>query len=181
MSLFLKVILSSEETSHVLPDLDPDTLYEVTVTAIYPDESESEDLIGSQRTCKAQIHMDTWVQAHPHIAQLQNIYPAEWNWNNVLFSWRLFLVSKIITPGMLFQKRWNFDITVIVMVTPVLVMKVLMKAHFRKNKNCMWTAADFGTRNTSHPPVFVKIILSSIILSSISFIANVISFQSRCH
>uniref|UniRef100_A0A8C1JQ95 Collagen alpha-1(XII) chain n=1 Tax=Cyprinus carpio TaxID=7962 RepID=A0A8C1JQ95_CYPCA len=43
-------ILSREETSHVLPNLDPDTMYDVTVTAIYPDESESEDLMGSQRT-----------------------------------------------------------------------------------------------------------------------------------
>uniref|UniRef100_A0A673FYM4 Collagen alpha-1(XII) chain n=1 Tax=Sinocyclocheilus rhinocerous TaxID=307959 RepID=A0A673FYM4_9TELE len=43
-------ILSREETSHVLPDLDTDTMYDVTVTAIYPDESESEDLMGSQRT-----------------------------------------------------------------------------------------------------------------------------------
>uniref|UniRef100_A0A8C7KB10 Collagen type XII alpha 1 chain n=1 Tax=Oncorhynchus kisutch TaxID=8019 RepID=A0A8C7KB10_ONCKI len=39
-----------DETSHNLENLDPDTLYDVTVTAIYPDESESEDLIGSQRT-----------------------------------------------------------------------------------------------------------------------------------
>ncbi|KAM9552623.1 collagen alpha-1(XII) chain-like isoform 6-T6 [Salvelinus alpinus] len=43
-------ILNSDETSHNLENLDPDTLYDVTVTAIYPDESESEDLIGSQRT-----------------------------------------------------------------------------------------------------------------------------------
>ncbi|XP_057208625.1 collagen alpha-1(XII) chain isoform X2 [Triplophysa rosa] len=43
-------ILSSEETSHVMTDLDQDTLYDVTVTAIYPDESESEDLMGDQRT-----------------------------------------------------------------------------------------------------------------------------------
>uniref|UniRef100_A0A8C7KG58 Collagen type XII alpha 1 chain n=1 Tax=Oncorhynchus kisutch TaxID=8019 RepID=A0A8C7KG58_ONCKI len=41
-----------DETSHNLENLDPDTLYDVTVTAIYPDESESEDLIGSQRTCR---------------------------------------------------------------------------------------------------------------------------------
>lgn len=27
-------------------------MYDVTVTAIYPDESESEDLMGRQRTCK---------------------------------------------------------------------------------------------------------------------------------
>uniref|UniRef100_A0A8C7QRZ5 Collagen alpha-1(XII) chain n=1 Tax=Oncorhynchus mykiss TaxID=8022 RepID=A0A8C7QRZ5_ONCMY len=45
-------ILNSDETSHNLENLDPDTLYDVTVTAIYPDESESEDLIGSQRTCR---------------------------------------------------------------------------------------------------------------------------------
>ncbi|XP_059354175.1 collagen alpha-1(XII) chain-like isoform X2 [Carassius carassius] len=43
-------IMSREETSHVLTNLDPDTMYDVTVTAIYPDESESEDLMGSQRT-----------------------------------------------------------------------------------------------------------------------------------
>uniref|UniRef100_A0A8C1VHI0 Collagen alpha-1(XII) chain n=1 Tax=Cyprinus carpio TaxID=7962 RepID=A0A8C1VHI0_CYPCA len=43
-------ILSREETSNVLANLDPDTMYDVTVTAIYPDESESEDLMGSQRT-----------------------------------------------------------------------------------------------------------------------------------
>ncbi|XP_060947388.1 collagen alpha-1(XII) chain [Limanda limanda] len=43
-------ILSSEETSHVLPNLDIDTEYDVTVTAIYPDESESEDLMGRERT-----------------------------------------------------------------------------------------------------------------------------------
>lgn len=45
-------ILSSDQTSHVLEDLDPDTEYLVTVTAIYPDESESEDLMGSERTRK---------------------------------------------------------------------------------------------------------------------------------
>ncbi|KAK7906742.1 hypothetical protein WMY93_015354 [Mugilogobius chulae] len=43
-------ILNADETFHVLPDLDPDTEYSVTVTAIYPDESESEDLMGSERT-----------------------------------------------------------------------------------------------------------------------------------
>ncbi|XP_034384020.1 collagen alpha-1(XII) chain-like [Cyclopterus lumpus] len=43
-------IMSSDETSHVLQNLDPDTEYSVTVTAIYPDESESEDLMGSERT-----------------------------------------------------------------------------------------------------------------------------------
>ncbi|XP_026196610.1 collagen alpha-1(XII) chain isoform X1 [Anabas testudineus] len=43
-------ILNSDENSHVLQNLDPDTDYSVTVTAIYPDESESEDLMGNQRT-----------------------------------------------------------------------------------------------------------------------------------
>ncbi|KAF4084089.1 hypothetical protein AMELA_G00124740 [Ameiurus melas] len=43
-------ILSAEETTHLFENLEPDTLYDVLVTAIYPDESESEDLIGSQRT-----------------------------------------------------------------------------------------------------------------------------------
>ncbi|XP_068197852.1 collagen alpha-1(XII) chain isoform X2 [Antennarius striatus] len=43
-------ILNKDETSQVLENLDPDTDYSVTVTAIYPDESESEDLLGSERT-----------------------------------------------------------------------------------------------------------------------------------
>ncbi|KAL2081858.1 hypothetical protein ACEWY4_021676 [Coilia grayii] len=47
---FENAILNSDETSLVLENLDPDTLYDVTVTAIYPDESESEDLMGSERT-----------------------------------------------------------------------------------------------------------------------------------
>uniref|UniRef100_A0AAQ4QZB6 Collagen alpha-1(XII) chain n=1 Tax=Gasterosteus aculeatus aculeatus TaxID=481459 RepID=A0AAQ4QZB6_GASAC len=47
-------ILNSDETTTVLPNLDPDTEYSVTVTAIYPDESESEDLIGRERTLLVQ-------------------------------------------------------------------------------------------------------------------------------
>ncbi|KAM8725153.1 collagen alpha-1(XII) chain isoform 2-T3 [Acanthopagrus schlegelii] len=47
---FQFAILNKEENTHVLQNLDPDTEYSVTVTAIYPDESESEDLIGSERT-----------------------------------------------------------------------------------------------------------------------------------
>ncbi|XP_076011110.1 collagen alpha-1(XII) chain isoform X2 [Genypterus blacodes] len=43
-------ILNNDETSYVPDKLDPDTDYMVTVTAIYPDESESEDLLGTQRT-----------------------------------------------------------------------------------------------------------------------------------
>lgn len=45
-------ILNSDENSYTPENLDPDTEYLVTVTAIYPDESESEDLIGSERTRK---------------------------------------------------------------------------------------------------------------------------------
>ncbi|XP_077409700.1 collagen alpha-1(XII) chain isoform X3 [Vanacampus margaritifer] len=47
---FQSSILGNDETSHLLENLDPDTEYTVTVTAIYPDESESEDLMGNQRT-----------------------------------------------------------------------------------------------------------------------------------
>ncbi|XP_028812322.1 collagen alpha-1(XII) chain isoform X2 [Denticeps clupeoides] len=43
-------ILNAEDITSVLVDLEPDTLYDVSITAIYPDESESEDLMGSQRT-----------------------------------------------------------------------------------------------------------------------------------
>ncbi|KAG2468793.1 COCA1 protein, partial [Polypterus senegalus] len=43
-------MLGSEDNSYVLENLKPDTLYEVQVTAVYPDESESEDLIGNERT-----------------------------------------------------------------------------------------------------------------------------------
>uniref|UniRef100_A0A9J8AGW4 Collagen, type XII, alpha 1a n=1 Tax=Cyprinus carpio carpio TaxID=630221 RepID=A0A9J8AGW4_CYPCA len=48
-------ILSSEETTLLLENLEPDTLYDVSVTAIYPDESESEDLLGCVRTLKYQM------------------------------------------------------------------------------------------------------------------------------
>ncbi|KAF0044542.1 hypothetical protein F2P81_003700 [Scophthalmus maximus] len=43
-------ILNSDETTHVLENLEPDQPYDVSVTAIYPDESESEDLMGTERT-----------------------------------------------------------------------------------------------------------------------------------
>uniref|UniRef100_A0A3Q2D309 Collagen, type XII, alpha 1b n=1 Tax=Cyprinodon variegatus TaxID=28743 RepID=A0A3Q2D309_CYPVA len=45
-------ILNSDENSYVIENLDPDTEYLVTITAIYPDESESEDLMGTERTLK---------------------------------------------------------------------------------------------------------------------------------
>ncbi|XP_019940584.2 collagen alpha-1(XII) chain isoform X4 [Paralichthys olivaceus] len=47
-------ILNNDETTHVLENLEPDTPYDVTVTAIYPDESESEDLMGTERTLSRQ-------------------------------------------------------------------------------------------------------------------------------
>lgn len=45
-------ILNNDETSYVLENLEIDTPYDVSVTAIYPDESESEDLLGTERTRK---------------------------------------------------------------------------------------------------------------------------------
>ncbi|XP_029983164.1 collagen alpha-1(XII) chain isoform X3 [Sphaeramia orbicularis] len=47
-------ILNNDETTHVLENLEPDTPYDVSVTAIYPDESESEDLLGTERTLSRQ-------------------------------------------------------------------------------------------------------------------------------
>ncbi|XP_052009198.1 collagen alpha-1(XII) chain-like isoform X2 [Xyrauchen texanus] len=43
-------ILNSDDTSTLLENLEQDTMYDVSVTGIYPDESESEDLLGRQRT-----------------------------------------------------------------------------------------------------------------------------------
>lgn len=45
-------ILNNDETTYVLENLEIDTPYDVSVTAIYPDEAESEDLLGMERTCK---------------------------------------------------------------------------------------------------------------------------------
>lgn len=47
-----QAILNNDETSFKLDNLDADTEYDVKVTAIYPDEAESEDLLASTRTCK---------------------------------------------------------------------------------------------------------------------------------
>ncbi|XP_067335458.1 collagen alpha-1(XII) chain isoform X2 [Channa argus] len=47
---FTYAILNSDDTTHLLENLEPDTPYDVSVTAIYPDESESEDLLGTERT-----------------------------------------------------------------------------------------------------------------------------------
>uniref|UniRef100_A0A6Q2XLD9 Collagen alpha-1(XII) chain n=1 Tax=Esox lucius TaxID=8010 RepID=A0A6Q2XLD9_ESOLU len=58
-SNFQYAILSSDETNHLLENLDPDTVYDVSVTAIYPDESESEDLLGNEKTRNPPILTDT--------------------------------------------------------------------------------------------------------------------------
>ena len=52
--------MNSDETTAVLENLDPDTPYDVTVTAIYPDESESEDLQGTEKTCKIHTPAALW-------------------------------------------------------------------------------------------------------------------------
>ncbi|XP_018553321.1 LOW QUALITY PROTEIN: collagen alpha-1(XII) chain [Lates calcarifer] len=51
---FQYAILNNDETTHLLENLEPDTPYDVSVTAIYPDESESEDLLGTERTLSKQ-------------------------------------------------------------------------------------------------------------------------------
>ncbi|XP_074547779.1 collagen alpha-1(XII) chain [Halichoeres trimaculatus] len=53
-SNFQYAILNNDELTHVLENLEPDTPYDVSVTAIYPDESESEDLLGTERTLSRQ-------------------------------------------------------------------------------------------------------------------------------
>ncbi|KAF7662981.1 hypothetical protein LDENG_00222290 [Lucifuga dentata] len=53
-SNFQYAILNNDETTHLLENLEPDTPYDVSVTAIYPDESESEDLLGTERTLSRQ-------------------------------------------------------------------------------------------------------------------------------
>lgn len=45
-----KTIVNGDENTLVFENLNPNTLYEVSITAIYPDESESDDLSGSERT-----------------------------------------------------------------------------------------------------------------------------------
>uniref|UniRef100_A0A8C5SH65 Collagen alpha-1(XII) chain n=1 Tax=Laticauda laticaudata TaxID=8630 RepID=A0A8C5SH65_LATLA len=45
-----EMILNGDENTQLFENLIPDTLYDISVTAIYPDESESDELIGSERT-----------------------------------------------------------------------------------------------------------------------------------
>ncbi|XP_013922004.1 PREDICTED: collagen alpha-1(XII) chain-like, partial [Thamnophis sirtalis] len=45
-----ETILNGDENTQLFENLIPDTLYDISVTAIYPDESESDELIGSERT-----------------------------------------------------------------------------------------------------------------------------------
>ncbi|XP_010777233.1 collagen alpha-1(XII) chain isoform X2 [Notothenia coriiceps] len=62
-------ILNNDEITHVLEGLDPDTPYDVSVTAIYPDESESEDLLGTERTLR--------IGAKPAIKRLPSGPPTD--------------------------------------------------------------------------------------------------------
>ncbi|XP_060918564.1 collagen alpha-1(XII) chain isoform X1 [Labrus mixtus] len=64
-SNFQYAILNNDELSHVLENLEPDTPYDVSVTAIYPDESESEDLLGTERTLSKQGGSSTVIQGPP--------------------------------------------------------------------------------------------------------------------
>lgn len=84
-----QAILNSDETTHVLENLDPDTEYAVTVTAIYPDESESEDLMGSEKTCKpaARSPPSTTTphktRAKPTTKSKHHVFHWQtWLWNN---------------------------------------------------------------------------------------------------
>ncbi|XP_053566419.1 collagen alpha-1(XII) chain isoform X2 [Bombina bombina] len=45
-----ETIVDGEKNTLLFEELETDTPYEVSVTAIYPDESESEDLVGVERT-----------------------------------------------------------------------------------------------------------------------------------
>nr|XP_033792023.1 collagen alpha-1(XII) chain isoform X1 [Geotrypetes seraphini] len=46
----LETIVDGDVNTMVFDNLKPETLYEVAITAIYPDESESSDLVGTERT-----------------------------------------------------------------------------------------------------------------------------------
>lgn len=48
----LQTIVDGDRNTLVFEELDPDTPYDVSITAVYPDESESEDLMGNERTSK---------------------------------------------------------------------------------------------------------------------------------
>ncbi|XP_072350414.1 collagen alpha-1(XII) chain-like [Scyliorhinus torazame] len=50
-----EMIINGNETSQVLDNLDPNTLYKVSLTAIYPDNKESDDVSDSERTCKSVV------------------------------------------------------------------------------------------------------------------------------
>lgn len=88
-----QAILSSDETTHVLENLDPFTEYDVTVTAIYPDESESEDLLGSERTCKQQAaRLARIVLPALTLADVN----SPWNINVIVFSMSLSSVEACV-------------------------------------------------------------------------------------
>ncbi|GCB83383.1 hypothetical protein scyTo_0023854, partial [Scyliorhinus torazame] len=45
-----EMIINGNETSQVLDNLNPDTFYDVFLTAIYPDNTESDEVSSFQRT-----------------------------------------------------------------------------------------------------------------------------------
>ncbi|XP_067901672.1 collagen alpha-1(XII) chain-like isoform X2 [Heterodontus francisci] len=67
-----EMIINGEEKSQILDNLNPDTLYDVSLTAIYPDEMESEDLFGSQRTLAKTIPTIPATLSPPRNLQVYN-------------------------------------------------------------------------------------------------------------
>ncbi|XP_048391729.1 collagen alpha-1(XII) chain isoform X1 [Stegostoma tigrinum] len=67
-----EMITNGEENSQVLDNLNPDTSYDVSLSAIYPDEMESEDLFGSQRTLPKMIPTTPSTLAPPRNLQVYN-------------------------------------------------------------------------------------------------------------
>ncbi|XP_072350415.1 collagen alpha-1(XII) chain-like [Scyliorhinus torazame] len=45
-----EMIINGNETSQVLDNLNPDTLYNVTLTGIYPDKTETDEVSASEST-----------------------------------------------------------------------------------------------------------------------------------
>lgn len=125
-----QAILNSDENSHVLPNLDPDTEYSVTVTAIYPDESESEDLMGSERTCKQTAEPTSSVQrAKKSCFKLTDVTHVEIIM--LSFSQRLFLVLKDVCKYVMWEGK-----------VPFIVMFMILSG------TVLWTMRDSVDRST---------------------------------
>nr|XP_006117304.2 collagen alpha-1(XII) chain-like [Pelodiscus sinensis] len=68
----METILNGDENTLVFENLNPDTLYDVSVTAIYPDESESNELIGRERTLPEIITTTPAPKSGPRNLQVYN-------------------------------------------------------------------------------------------------------------